>query len=77
MRALISGRPGTRRRTRISAATTPKIAFSGTAMAVMMSVSWRACRASGVVTASHAAPIPSSNAFQKTSASGATRMTAR
>ena len=61
----------------MSAAATPKIALSGTAIAVMRSVSLSACTAAGAVTASQPAPKPSSNAFQKTSASGAARITAR
>ena len=51
MSALISGLPGILRRTSSSAATTPKTAFSGTAMAAMISVSCRAWRAAGVVIA--------------------------
>jgi hypothetical protein len=38
MSALMNGLPGTRRRTRMSAAPTPKIALRGTAMSAMITV---------------------------------------
>ena len=39
---------------------TPKIVFSGTAIATIVIVSQKACCADGVVTASHAGPSPCS-----------------
>ena len=51
MRALIRVRPGTRRRTRMSAAATPKIVLSGTVIAVISTVSQRAWSAASLVTA--------------------------
>ena len=51
--------------------------ITGTAIAVMMSVSLNALIVSGVVSASQAGPKPPSNVRQKTIASGPTRMTAR
>src|SRR6266516_6851717 len=53
----------------------PKIVFAGTAIAAMISVSFRACSASGVVTASHAGPKPCSNVRYKIKPTGATRRT--
>jgi hypothetical protein len=50
--------PGKRRRTIASAASTPKIVFAGTAIATRMSVTLRACTASGVVTACQAGQKP-------------------
>ena len=50
--------PGKRWRARMSETPTPKTVLSGTAMAATSSVSTSACRASGVVMASHAAPSP-------------------
>ena len=55
----------------------PKIVFSGTAIAAIFSVSQNAWRASGVVTASHAGPMPCSNVRQKTSPTGTSRIAAR
>src|SRR6266550_9003988 len=51
--------------------------LAGTAIAVRMSVTFSACSASGVVTASQAGPTPCSKARQKTNPTGATRSTAR
>ncbi len=47
-------------RTSRSAQTTPKIVFSGTAIATMISVSFSACSPSGEVIASSGGEIPSS-----------------
>ncbi len=47
-------------RTSSSAQTTPKIVFSGTAIATISRVSFSACRPSGEVIASSGGPIPSS-----------------
>ena len=69
--------PGNLFRTIASAATIPKTVFTGTAIAVMISVSLKALIVSGVVSASHAGPKPSLNVSQKTIASGPTRMIAR
>ena len=51
--------------------------FSGTAIAVMISVSLNAWIVSGVESASQAGSKPSSNVRQKTIASGPTRIAAR
>ena len=64
-------------RTIASAQTIPNTVFTGTAIAVMISVSLKALIVSGVVSASHAGAKPSSNVRQKTIASGPTRITAR
>ena len=48
-------------RTSSSAQPTPKIVFSGTAIATISSVSFSACDRSGVVIASSGGPIPSLN----------------
>ena len=69
--------PGNRFRTIASAQTIPNTVFTGTAIAVMISVSLKALIVSGVVSASQAGPKPSSNVRQKTIASGPTRITAR
>ena len=69
--------PGKRLRTIASAHTIPNTVFTGTAIAVMISVSLNALIVSGVVSASHAGAKPSSNVRQNTIASGPTRMTAR
>ena len=55
----------------------PKIVFSGTATATITNVSQKACWASGVVTASQAAAMPSWNAFTNTSATGTPSSSAR
>ena len=55
----------------------PKIVLSGTAIAVMISVSLKALTVSGVESASQASPTPSSKVRKKTSASGASRITVR
>ncbi len=64
-------------RTIASAQTIPNTVFTGTAIAVMISVNLNALIVSGVVSASQAGPKPSSNVRQKTIASGPTRMAAR
>src|SRR5580765_7745859 len=69
--------PGKRWRTIASAQTMPNTVFSGTAIAAIFSVSQNACFASGVVTESHAGPTPCSNARQKTSPTGMSRIAAR
>ena len=53
--------PRKRRRTIASPKAIPKTVFSGTAIAVMISVSLKALTVSGVDSASQAAPKPSSN----------------
>ena len=55
----------------------PNTVLTGTAIAVMISVSLNAWIVSGVVSASQAGPKPCSNVRQKTIASGPTRMRAR
>jgi len=75
--ALTSGLAGTRPRTRVRAAATPKRAFSGTAMAVIRTVSQRACSASGLVTASQKVPAPRSKVRHMTKTRGATRISPR
>ena len=77
MNAFRSALAGNRLRTIASARTTPKTVFTGTAIAVMISVSLKALIVSGVVSASQAGPKPSSKVRQKTIASGPTRMIAR
>ena len=77
MNALSRPLPGKRLRTIASAQTIPKTVFTGTAIAVMISVSLKALIVSGVVSASQAGAKPSSNVRQKTITSGPTRMTAR
>ena len=77
MNAFRSPLPRKRRRTIASAQTMPNTVFTGTAMAVMISVSLNALSVSGVVSASHAGPKPSSNVLQNTTASGPTRISAR
>ena len=53
--------PGNRRRTIASAQTTPKTVFTGTAIAVMISVSLNAWIVSGAESAFQAASKPCSN----------------
>ena len=77
MKALRSPLPRKRLRTIASAQTIPNTVFTGTAIAVMISVSLKALIVSGVESASQAGAKPSSNVRQKTIASGPTRMTAR
>jgi hypothetical protein len=60
-----------------SAASTPKIVLSGTATATITNVSQKACCASGVVTAFHAAAMPSWKALMNTSATGIPSSSAR
>ncbi len=62
--------PGNRRRTIKSAHTVPKIVFSGTQIAAMMSVSLNACTVFGSVSECHRCSPPLSNARQKTIMSG-------
>ncbi len=69
--------PRQRPRTSASARPTPKTVFSGTAIATIMQVSQNACWASGVVTASKAAPTPCSNVRKKTIATGIASSAAR
>ncbi len=57
-KASSSQAPGNRWRDRMRATPTPKTVSSGTAINTTSRVSHRAWRASGVVTASHAAPKP-------------------
>ena len=61
MNALSRPLPGNRRRTITSAQTIPKTVFSGTAIAVMSSVSLNAWIVSGEESASQAGSKPSSN----------------
>ena len=77
MNAFSTPLPGNFRRTTARPHTIPNTVFTGTAIAVMISVSLNAWIVSGVVSASQAGPKPSSNVRQKTIASGPTRMTAR
>src|SRR5215471_18922693 len=53
----------------------PKAVLSGTTTSAISSVSFSACTAFGFDTASQNGPSPCSNARQKISATGATRMT--
>ena len=69
--------PGIRCRTIASAQRTPKIVFSGTATTATSSVSFSACTASGFEIAAQNGWKPCSNARQKISPTGATRITAR
>jgi hypothetical protein len=69
--------PGNLRRTIASAHTTPKTVFTGTAIAVMMSVSLNAWTVSGSVKVSHTGAKPWSKVRQKTIASGPTRTAMR
>ena len=55
----------------------PKIVLSGTATITITNVSQKACWASGVVTASQAAPMPSWKALKNTSATGIPSSSAR
>ena len=73
MKALTTPFPANRLRTIASAQTIPKTVFTGTAIAVMISVSLKAWIVSGVVSAFQAEPKPSSNVRQKTIASGPTQ----
>jgi hypothetical protein len=75
--ALTSVLPRQRRRTSASARPTPKIVFSGTAIATIVHVSQNACCAAGVVTASHAGASPCSNVRAKTIATGIASSAAR
>ncbi len=67
----ITGLPFQRWRTRSSAQPTPKIVFSGTAIATMIRVSFSAWSPSGEVIASSGGPIPSSKVLKKIITSGA------
>ena len=77
MTALSSVLPQNLRRTMAMAQTIPNTVFTGTAMAVMMSVSFSAWIVSGVVSAFQAGAKPSSNVRQNTRASGPTRIAVR
>ena len=77
MRALMRVRPGTRRRTRMRAAMIPKTVLSGTAIAAIRIVRYRACRASGLVTDSQNTSNPWSNEYQTTSETGSTSRNSR
>ena len=55
----------------------PKTVFSGTAIAVMISVSLNACTVFGSVSDSQRCPAPRSNERQKTIESGASSTTSR
>src|SRR5215210_2728337 len=70
-------RPRKRWRTKTMAQTMPNTVLAVTAMTATRMVSHRACRASGAVTACHAAPTPSSKARAKTIATGKTSKSAR
>src|SRR5205807_6919935 len=69
--------PGMRCRTIASAQRTPKIVLSGTATSAISSVSFRAWTANGLEIAAQNGCHPCSNARQKISATGATRITER
>src|SRR6266550_1287549 len=69
--------PGMRCRTIASAQRTPRIVLSGTATSAISSVSFRAWTANGLEIAAQNGCHPCSNARQKISATGATRITAR
>src|SRR5437868_3171574 len=75
--AFTSPMPGMRCRTIASAQRTPKIVLSGTATSAISSVSFRAWTANGLEIAAQNGCHPCSNARQKISATGATRITAR
>ena len=70
MSVLSRVRPGTRRRTMSSAASTPKIVFRGTTINVIWVVSQSAWTADGLEMASQKAWRPPSKARQKTMATG-------
>src|SRR4051794_27848308 len=69
--------PGMRCRTIASAQRTPKIVLSGTATSAISSVSFSAKTANGLEIAAQNGCHPCSNARQKISPTGATRITAR
>src|SRR6266576_5767267 len=69
--------PGMRWRTIASAQRTPKIVLSGTATAAISTVSFSANTANGLEIAAQNGCHPCSNARQKISTTGATRITAR
>src|SRR6478736_4629620 len=75
--ALTRPMPGKRCRTIAIPQSTPKAVLSGTATIATSSVSFRACTASGFEIASQNGCRPCSNARQKMSATGATRITSR
>src|SRR3954466_9226332 len=69
--------PGTRWRTIAIAQSTPNAVFSGTATTVISSVSFSACTAVALLIAAQNGCQPCSNARQKMSDTGATRIAAR
>jgi hypothetical protein len=77
MNAFRRNLPGNVRRTIASAHTIPKTVFTGTAIAVMISVSLKALIVSGFESAFHAASKPFSKVRQKTIDSGPTRIARR
>src|SRR5882757_4577800 len=70
-------RPRVFPRTSTSAVPTPKIVFSGTAIAAISNVSQKALTAAGVVIQPHAAPKPCSNVRKNTTPSGSSSNTPR
>src|SRR5258707_6119581 len=75
--ALTRPAAGKRRRTIASAQTTPKIAFSGTAITAMISVSLNACTVLGSLSVFQSVPAPLSNARTQTIVSGPSRTASR
>ena len=77
MSAFNSPRPGKRRRTIASAVTMPNTVFTGTAIAVIVTVSqkadWKAGRWMALITGS----MPPSNVRQKIMSTGSARMRSR
>ena len=69
-RASSSQAPGKRWRAKMMETPTPKIVLSGTATRATSSVSQSACRASGALMASHAAPSPCWKARKNTVPTG-------
>jgi hypothetical protein len=72
-----SRRPQKRWRTSTTAQATPKMVLQGTAMPAMSSVSQKAWRASGAVTACHTGAMPWPKARQMTAPTGTSRIMAR
>ena len=68
--ASIRRRPGKRPRTSASAIRIPKIAFSGTAIAVTWTVSQKACTAAGVVIEAQTSLSPGSKVLTATHPTG-------
>ena len=77
MSALRSARPGNRRRTSVSAATMPKTVLTGTAMAVIWSVSQKADWKAGRLMAFRTGSRPSSKVRQKTIRTGSASRSGR